>query len=114
MHVTRFKDAKPYEAPGHFNMTGLRLQGHDASNTDSFWVGMSHFLPGGGAKSSASMIEKVYVVQSGTITITTDEGEYQLGPNDSCRLAPGERREIINSGNMPASMLVIMPYPEEK
>jgi hypothetical protein len=31
---------------------------------------------------------------------------------DSCRLAPGERRSIINRTNLTATMLVIMPYPE--
>jgi hypothetical protein len=30
---------------------------------------------------------------------------------DSCRLAPGEPRSIANATNLPASMLVIMPYP---
>lgn len=114
MHVTRFKDAQPYEAAGHFDMVGLRLQGHEVSNTDHFWVGLSHFLPGGGAKSSASEIEKIYVALMGHITIITDEGEHELGPNDSCRLAAGERREIINRGNIPASMLVIMPYPDKE
>ena len=72
MHVTRFDDAKPYDARGHFNMVGLRLQGFDASPAENFWVGLSHFLPGGGAESSATPIEKVYVVVSGEVTIVTD------------------------------------------
>ena len=46
MHVTRFADAKPYDAARHFDMVGLRLQGFDASPTKDFWVGLSHFLPG--------------------------------------------------------------------
>jgi len=111
MQVTRIEDAKPYEAPGHFAMTGLRLQGYEASDANAFWVGLSHFLPGGGADSSASNIEKVYVVVSGEVTVITDDGETTLRAFDSCRLAPGERREIINRTNQPASMLVMMPYP---
>lgn len=112
MHVTRFADAKPYDAPRHFNMAGLRLQGFEASPAKNFWVGLSHFLPGGGAESSATPIEKVYVVVSGEVTIVTDKATETLRALDSCHLAPGERREIINRSNSPASMLVVMPYPD--
>lgn len=111
MHVTRYHDAKPYEARGHFNMTGLRLQGFEASPSKCCWVGLSHFLPAGGAESGASNAEKIYVVLSGEITLVTDAGETTLGALDSCHLAAGERRSIINRGNLPASMLVIMEYP---
>jgi hypothetical protein len=31
---------------------------------------------------------------------------------DSCYLAPNEAREVVNRSNLPASMLVVMPYPE--
>jgi quercetin dioxygenase-like cupin family protein len=113
MEVTRIGEAKPYEAPKHFDMVGLRLQGFDASPTDGFWVGLSHFLPGGGAESDATPLEKVYVVVDGTVTISTDDGDTELGPLDSCHLAAGERRSIVNSTNRPASMMVVMPYPKE-
>ncbi|MEM1624817.1 MAG: hypothetical protein QXJ00_06085 [Candidatus Nezhaarchaeales archaeon] len=39
------KDAKPYEAPKHFNMVALRLHSRDTTGTQKFWVGLSHFLP---------------------------------------------------------------------
>jgi quercetin dioxygenase-like cupin family protein len=112
MQVTRIGDAAPYEAPKHFDMRGLRLQGWDASDAENFWVGLSHFLPGGGAESDATPLEKVYVVVSGAVTVTTDEGDTELGPLDSCHLAANERRSIVNNTNLPASMLVVMPYPE--
>lgn len=112
MEVSRLDDAKPYEAPKHFDMRGLRLQGFDASAAESFWVGLSHFLPGGGAEMDATPIEKVYVVVDGEVTVTTDDGATTLGPLDSCRLAPGEARSIVNRTNRPASMLVVMPYPD--
>jgi quercetin dioxygenase-like cupin family protein len=112
MQVTRIGDAAPYEAPKHFDMRGLRLQGWDASDSEHFWVGLSHFLPGGGAESDATPLEKVYVVVSGAVTVTTDEGDTELGPLDSCHLAANERRSIVNNTNLPASMLVVMPYPE--
>ena len=113
MHVTRLADAKPYDAARHFDMVGLRLQGFDASPSGAFWVGLSHILPGGGAESAASPLERVYVVVSGEVTVTTEAGETTLRPMDSCRLAPGETRSILNRTNLPASMLVIMPYPKD-
>jgi quercetin dioxygenase-like cupin family protein len=111
MEVTRIGEARPYEAPKHFDMVGLRLQGWDASSAESFWVGLSHFLPGGGVEMDATPLEKVYVVLDGEVTVTTDDGETTLRQYDSCRLAPGEARAIVNRTNRPASMLVAMPYP---
>jgi hypothetical protein len=46
MDVTRLGDARPYDAPGHHWMVGLRLQGWDAPPTTSSWVGLSQFPPG--------------------------------------------------------------------
>ncbi len=112
MHVTRLADAGPYEASKHHGMVGLRLQGFDVSPTDAFWVGLSQFLPGGGAEADATPVEKVYVVIDGTVTVVTDEGEADLEPLDSCHLAAGERRSVENRTNRTASMLVVMPYPE--
>jgi quercetin dioxygenase-like cupin family protein len=114
MHVTRLADAKPYDAAKHFAMVGLRLQGFDASPAANFWVGLSHFLPGGGAERSSSPLERVYVVLSGAVTVTTDAGETTLMALDSCCLAPGEARSILNRTNEAASMLVVMPYPPGK
>jgi uncharacterized cupin superfamily protein len=112
MEVVRLQDAKPYEAPKHFDVRSLRLQGFDASGAEKFWVGLSHYLPGGGAEHDATPIEKVYVVLEGEVTVITDAGETTLGPLDSCRLAPNEARAVENRTNQPASMLVVMPYPD--
>jgi glyoxylate utilization-related uncharacterized protein len=111
MDVTRLEDAKPYEAPKHFDMRGLRLQGFQASGAEAFWVGLSTFLPGGGAEMDGTPIEKVYVVVEGEMTVITEDGETVLGRYDSCRLAPGEARAVENRTKLPALMLVVMPYP---
>ena len=58
-----------------------------------------------------SPLEKVYVVVEGEVVVITDEGETTLKKLDSCWLAPGEPRQIVNRTNLPASMLVILPYP---
>ncbi|RAI45969.1 cupin domain-containing protein [Rhodoplanes roseus] len=108
MHVTRFADAKPYDARRHHAMVGLQLQGGAESATEAFTCGLSHFLPGGGAEMSASAAEKLYIVVSGEVTVLTEAGTVTLGPLDSCHLAPGEARAIENRSNAVASMLVVL------
>ncbi|MCC6472367.1 MAG: cupin domain-containing protein [Burkholderiales bacterium] len=111
MKLVRIGDAKPYAAAKHFDITTLRLQGFDASDARNFWVGLSHILPGGGAEMDGTPLEKVYVVVAGEVTVITEQGETVLKPLDSCHLAPNERRAVANRTNLPASMLVVMPYP---
>ncbi len=111
MKKVEIKDVKPYEAAGHFNMTAMRLHGKEETGSQKFWMGLSHFLPGGGAEMGATPTEKVYFVLSGEVTITTpDGGEITLKATDSIFIGPGEARAIINKTNMPASMLVVINY----
>ena len=111
MKVNRLTDVAAYEAPNHFGCSSFRLQGFDASAAENFWVGMSHFLPGGGCEHEATPLEKVYVVTDGKVTVITDEGESTLGTGDSCHIPAGEARSVTNRTNLPASMIVVMPYP---
>src|SRR3954463_11710727 len=112
MQVTRIDQAGPYEAPKHHGGHMLRLQGYDASEAQNFSVGLSHFLPGGGADHDATPLEKVYVVLDGEVTEQTDDHEGRRRPMDSFDRAPNEARSVENRTNRPASMLVVMPYPE--
>ena len=115
MQITRFSDSRQYEAKAHFAMAGLQLQGGAASKTSGVIVSLSYFLPGGGAERSASPTEKFYIVLEGAVTIVVDDGEHVLGPLDSCHLAPGEARAIINKGNTVAHMMVVVcPAKEVK
>lgn len=109
MKVTRWQAAKQYAAKKHFGMVGFRLQGQEATQTQNFWVGLSQFLPGGGAEKGSSPTEKVYVVLEGEVTIVTNEGETVLGPLDSCLIAPNEERSVENRTNDIARMLVVSP-----
>ena len=113
MNVTRFEDAPAYFPPNHDGMHCVRLQGHEAGPSDTVWLGVSHLLPGGGTTLDASPVEKLYVVLSGAVTVVTESGEEILGRNDSCRLAPGEKRALKNRTNLPASILLVMPYPPD-
>ncbi|MEM0049064.1 MAG: cupin domain-containing protein [Candidatus Bathyarchaeia archaeon] len=111
MKKVELKDAKPYEAAGHFKMVALRLQHKETTGVESFWVGLSHFLPGGGAEMSAANFERVYVMISGEMTVITEKGEeITLKPLDSIYIPAGEKRALINKTNMPATMLVIAGY----
>ena len=60
MQVKRFSEAKTYDAPNHRGCAPLRLFGAEAGGTRNLVVGISHFLPGGGAGPDASPPEKVY------------------------------------------------------
>lgn len=57
--LKRFKEAQAYQAPNHFNMRGLRLQGFEEGVPEKFWMGCSHFLYGGGAGMDASPLDDV-------------------------------------------------------
>jgi quercetin dioxygenase-like cupin family protein len=108
MEVTRLADAPPYEAAKHHGIAALRLHGGGQTDTERVVVGLSHFLPGGGADESSSETERIYVVLEGQITVTTADGPVLLDPLDSCLIHPGETRSVQNATNRPASMLVIM------
>ena len=112
MHITRFSEAKRYDAPKHFDVRSLRIQGMDVSNATFATVGVSHFLPGGGVEMDAGPTEKIYVVLEGEITITLgDSSEHVLRKLDSCLIGPGEARAIRVDGNDIATLLVVMPPP---
>ena len=112
MKKVQLKDVRPYEAPKHFHMKALKLHGKEETGSQRFWVGLSHFLPGGGAEFDESPVEKIYFVLEGEVTIKTRKEEIVLGPWDSIYIGPAEGREIINRTNRPASMLVVISYPE--
>ncbi len=111
MLVKRFEEAKAYEAPNQRGVVGLRLQGWEAGGPVNQWVGLSQFLPGGGAGPDQTPFEKVYVVLEGEMTVIAGGVEVVLWPMDSATIAPGEVREIVNRSKHVCKMLVVMPYP---
>ena len=112
MKKISFDQVKPYAAPGHKDTSALRLSGKDETGAQKFWVGLSHFLPGGGVEYGGEdqTNEKVYIVIEGEVTIKTKTEEYVLHPLDTLYIAPHDGRSIINKTNKPASMLVIANY----
>ena len=93
-------------------MTAMRLQGKDETGIGRFWVGVSYFLPGGGAEWAYedNPNEKVYIVLDGEITVRNSEEEVTLRPMDSLYLAPNEGRSILNKTNKPVAMMVVINY----
>jgi mannose-6-phosphate isomerase-like protein (cupin superfamily) len=112
MLIKRFEDAEVYEAPNHWGVTGLRLQGFEDGGPENQWIGFSQFLPGGGAGPDSTPFEKVYVVLEGEMTIEWDGQTEVLGPMDSCTVPAGQVRRIENKSNHVCKMLVVIPYPE--
>jgi quercetin dioxygenase-like cupin family protein len=113
MKKVQLSDVSPYQAPKHFNMTALKLHGKEETGAQKFWMGLSHFLPGGGAEFDASPVEKIYFVLEGEVTVIDDKKEkIVLKAWDSIHIGAGEGREIINETNRPASMLVVINYPD--
>ncbi|WP_258359130.1 cupin domain-containing protein [Moorella sulfitireducens (nom. illeg.)] len=108
MKKIELKDVKPYEAPRHFKMVSLKLHGKEESGAQKFWMGMSHFLPGGGAEYDSAPVERVYFVLEGEMTVISESGKMVLKEWDSVYIGPGEKRELINETNKPATMLVII------
>ena len=112
MKKVRLDQVKPYDAAGHFKMVAMRLSGKEETGAEKFWVGLSYFLPGGGAEYAYedSPTEKFYLVIDGEITVKSKTEKFTLGPMDGIYIAPNEGREVINETNMPATMLVVINY----
>ena len=98
MKVNRFAEASKYDPPNHFDCTALRLQGWDASDAANFWVGLSHFLPGGGTTHEGTPLEKVYVVVRGEVTVVTDDTEETLSSRSIPATSPPGRPGRSSTG----------------
>ena len=70
MLIKRFGDALPYEAPNHWGVTGLRLQGFEDGGPENQWIGYSQFLPGGGAGPDSTPFEKCRSARSRPVAST--------------------------------------------
>ncbi|MDR2939737.1 MAG: cupin domain-containing protein [Clostridiales bacterium] len=109
------EELKAYDAPGHFGMTAMRIHGKEETGAEKFWVGLSTFLPGGGAEYAYedNPLEKVYYVLEGEMTVIDKAGtKYVIHKNESISFSPNEGRDLVNESNSPATMLVIINYPQ--
>jgi quercetin dioxygenase-like cupin family protein len=113
MNVTRCDEAPEYFPPHHHDMRCVRLQGHEAGPSVQLWLGVSTLAPNGHTTLDASPTEKHYVVLEGEVTVTSvahgQRQEATLRRHDSCRIAPGEQRQLFNHTDRPALVLLAMP-----
>ncbi len=109
------EELKAYAAPGHFGMTAMRIHGKEETGAEKFWMGLSTFLPGGGAEYAYedNPLEKVYYVLEGEMTVTDKEGKkYVIHANEAISFKPFEGRHLVNESNKPVTMLVVINYPD--
>ena len=109
------EELKIYDAPGHFGMTAMRIHGKAETGATKFWMGVSTFLPGGGAEWAYedNPLEKVYYVLEGEMTVTDKDGNtFVVGKDEAISFGPNEGRGLVNASNRPARMLVVINYPE--
>jgi len=107
------KDIKPYNAPLHFDTKTMKLHGTEETGTTKFWMGLSYFLPGGGAEwayEENSPTEKVYYVLDGEMVVNSKDEEFVLKKGDSLFIGPNEGRAMINKTNQVATVLVVISY----
>ena len=111
------EELKTYEAAGHFGCVAMRIHGKEETGAEKFWVGVSTFLPGGGAEWAYedNPLEKVYYVLEGEMTVTDKSGKkYVIHKDEAISFPPNEGRGLMNESNLPARMLVIINYPDAK
>ena len=115
--IVRKADAYPYEAPKHYNMLATRLHNPQDVNDGVLTVGLSHFLPGGGANVAPANFEMIYYIISGEMTVTLfdendQEQKYVLHAGDSVHFGKGTKRGCLNTGVVTAQMMTIMIKPQ--
>lgn len=110
--IARLAQARRFQPVGHHDVGPVHLFGgehYDGAVT----VALSHYLPGGSADLSPVPAETLYLVLTGTLTLTDAEGRAEtLHALDGARLTTGTPRSVENRTNLPASMLVIRPNPD--
>jgi mannose-6-phosphate isomerase-like protein (cupin superfamily) len=95
-------------------MSMLRLQGREAGPAEAAWLGLSTIEPGGGTTLDRSNVEKIYMVLDGQVTISNGQEKAQLGPRDSCRIAPHKARQLSNHSDRPAVVLLVMALVSDR
>jgi quercetin dioxygenase-like cupin family protein len=106
--VTRANEAYKYDAAGHFDVRTTRLHDPQDVNDGRVTMGLSHFLPGGGAETACAPIEVIYYIISGEMTVTCEGTEHRLLAGDTIHIGPNTPRSCKNTGIIAAQMLVVI------
>ncbi len=110
MKITRANEVVPYEPAGHYDMRASRVHSAAMSGSAQLTLGLSWFLPGGGAQRAKvnDGMELIYYITEGQLTLTTETETTVLEAGDSCFFKAGDVRSVKNESARPAAMLVIM------
>lgn len=113
MKVVYTNDLKnPHDVPAHYGMKSLDIHGMEPEGFQNILIlGMSQFLPGGGAERTEIKADVIYYILEGWLTVITDSETAVLGPGDTVRFGMNEVREIKNLGVSMVKMLVIAGLP---
>lgn len=110
--IVHRNESTNYEAPGHFDVRTTRLHNPADVNGGTIVMGLSHFLPGGGANMAPANFEMVYYIVEGEMTVTLREDgkdtSYVLHSGDSVHFGKGTERASLNTGAVTAQMLTVM------
>jgi mannose-6-phosphate isomerase-like protein (cupin superfamily) len=115
--VTKRNEAVRYQAPGHYDVNTTRLHNPADVNDGTIVMGLSHFLPEGGANAAPANFEMIYYIAEGEMTVTLvnedgSESSYVLTQGDSVHFGKGTVRSCKNTGVVSAQMLTIMIKPQ--
>jgi len=109
MQITRFADARRYDAPKHFDMRSCGYR--DRCERAKFaWSDCRISCRREARKWMRARSRKLRVLE-GEVTIELADGASHSWPLDSCHIPGGEARSVRNDGNSVATMLVVMPHP---
>lgn len=106
MNIARQSDAVPFDPPGHRDVSPVRLRDNP---DESVSVILSHYQPGGEAELNPQPAETVYVVLAGELVMISEGREETLRPYDSAHFTTGDKRQVINRTDQPATLLVLRP-----
>jgi mannose-6-phosphate isomerase-like protein (cupin superfamily) len=109
VQVIRFDDTEPYEPAGHHGVLNRLLVGRASGDVHEVSIWHGTIDPGGSADPHVHEHSvQVYITVSGMLTVAgSDDAAADVGPGDVALFAAGERHEIHNDGDAPASLYVI-------
>ena len=107
MKLVKVGEGTPYNAAKHFGYWSIEKVTPGIAS-QQLQVGVSHFLPGGGAEFSSSPNERVYFCIDGKITVKGKDEVHRLDQGDMIYIAAGEDRSFQVSNTKPATILVII------
>jgi quercetin dioxygenase-like cupin family protein len=108
MYVVHSEQAKPYEAPGHYNMHMHRLQGKDVTPLNGVWSAKLTLHSGGQVDASTSPAGKLYIVESGSVEFTGGNSTVVLNKGDTVFVPPLESRAFKAMDQQGATLYLIM------